>query len=47
MSLLNYELVLGPLMVIVQKVTSLAYSLHDGLSKKEDLSPTQKYYAIR
>lgn len=38
----------GPLMVITQKVTSLAFSLHDGLLKKEeDLTETQKYYAVR
>ncbi|XP_050293206.1 lysophospholipid acyltransferase 6 [Anthonomus grandis grandis] len=38
----------GPLMVVTQKVTSLAFSLHDGLMKKEeDLTETQKYYAVR
>lgn len=40
--------VTGPLMVITQKVTSLAYSLHDGLTHSEDeLSPKRGYYAIR
>uniref|UniRef100_A0A1B6GW33 Uncharacterized protein n=1 Tax=Cuerna arida TaxID=1464854 RepID=A0A1B6GW33_9HEMI len=39
--------VTGPLMVIVQKVTSLACSLNDGLTyKKEDLSANQRYYAV-
>ncbi|XP_057656266.1 lysophospholipid acyltransferase 6 [Diorhabda carinulata] len=37
----------GPLMVITQKVTSLAFSLHDGLTKKEEeMTHTQKYYAV-
>ncbi|KAJ8981426.1 hypothetical protein NQ317_015628 [Molorchus minor] len=37
----------GPLMVITQKVTSLAFSLHDGLSKKEeDLTKLQKEHVI-
>jgi lysophospholipid acyltransferase 1/2 len=40
--------VLGPLMVITQKVTSLAFSLHDGLARREDeLSADQKYYVVR
>ena len=34
-------------MVITQKVTSLAFHLHDGLTKnQEDLSKSQKVYAI-
>lgn len=37
----------GPLMVITQKVTSLAYSLHDGLIRsKEELTPIQRQEAI-
>ncbi|KAJ8946051.1 hypothetical protein NQ318_005529 [Aromia moschata] len=37
----------GPLMVITQKVSSLAFSLHDGLSKKDDeLTTNQKIYAV-
>lgn len=37
----------GPLMVITQKVTSLAFSLHDGLTKKEnEMTTTQKIYAV-
>ncbi|KAG5880127.1 hypothetical protein JTB14_037359 [Gonioctena quinquepunctata] len=37
----------GPLMVITQKVTSLAFSLHDGLTKKEDeMTSNQRYYAV-
>ncbi|XP_060527652.1 lysophospholipid acyltransferase 6 [Cylas formicarius] len=38
----------GPLMVITQKVSSLAFSLHDGLVKRErDMTPSQKLYAIK
>ena len=38
----------GPLMVITQKVTSLAFSLHDGLAcRDEDLTKSRKYYAVR
>ncbi|XP_020706571.2 lysophospholipid acyltransferase 6 isoform X2 [Athalia rosae] len=38
----------GPLMVITQKVTSLAYSVHDGLIRKEeDLTPSQRYNAVK
>jgi len=35
-------------MVLTQKVTSLAFSLHDGLARKpEDLTPFQKQQLIR
>ncbi|XP_046437718.1 lysophospholipid acyltransferase 6-like [Daphnia pulex] len=38
----------GPLMVLTQKVTSLAFSLHDGVARKtEDLTPFQKQQLIR
>lgn len=38
----------GPLMVITQKVTSLAFSLHDGLVKSEtDMTAYQKRFAIQ
>ncbi|XP_011498421.1 PREDICTED: lysophospholipid acyltransferase 2 isoform X2 [Ceratosolen solmsi marchali] len=38
----------GPLMVITQKVTSLAYSVHDGLTcKEEELTPTQRDHAVQ
>ncbi|XP_043478137.1 lysophospholipid acyltransferase 1 isoform X1 [Leptopilina heterotoma] len=38
----------GPLMVITQKVTSLAYSIHDGLCQMdEDLTPSQRHQAVR
>ncbi|XP_050576179.1 lysophospholipid acyltransferase 6 isoform X1 [Bombus affinis] len=38
----------GPLMVITQKVTSLAYSIHDGLTRREEeLTPTQRYQAVK
>ncbi|RZB39174.1 IQ and ubiquitin-like domain-containing protein, partial [Asbolus verrucosus] len=45
----SYNLdITGPLMVITQKVTSLAFSLHDGLTKSEDeMSKSQKLYAVR
>lgn len=34
-------------MVITQKVTSLAFSIHDGLSRKDtELSKGQKKYAV-
>lgn len=37
----------GPLMVITQKVSSLAFNLHDGLTKKEDeMTDNQKLYAV-
>nr|CAD7405084.1 unnamed protein product [Timema cristinae] len=38
----------GPLMVITQKVTSLAFSLHDGLTRQEDeLTANQKYHVVK
>ncbi|KAJ8893811.1 hypothetical protein PR048_006412 [Dryococelus australis] len=38
----------GPLMVITQKVTSLAFSLHDGLTRQDnELTDSQKYHAVR
>ncbi|GMS92312.1 hypothetical protein PENTCL1PPCAC_14487, partial [Pristionchus entomophagus] len=38
----------GPIMICVQKMTTLAFSLHDGLVKKEEeLSPLQKREAIK
>lgn len=38
----------GPLMVMTQKVTSLAFSLHDGLTKSEkEMKPNQKYHAVQ
>ncbi|XP_015593100.1 lysophospholipid acyltransferase 1 isoform X5 [Cephus cinctus] len=38
----------GPLMVITQKVTSLAFNVHDGFTRRDDeLTPSQRYYAIR
>lgn len=37
----------GPLMVITQKVTSLAYSIHDGITRQEnDLTSNQKYHRV-
>ncbi|KAH8331548.1 hypothetical protein KR074_006058 [Drosophila pseudoananassae] len=38
----------GPLMIITQKVTSLAFSIHDGFVRQdEELTKAQKYHAIR
>ncbi|ALC41198.1 oys [Drosophila busckii] len=38
----------GPLMIITQKVTSLAFSIHDGFVRKdEELTKAQQYHAIR
>ncbi|CAH1154129.1 unnamed protein product [Phaedon cochleariae] len=37
----------GPLMVITQKVSSLAFSLHDGMTKKkEEMTVNQRYHAV-
>uniref|UniRef100_A0A4P6D767 Putative membrane protein n=1 Tax=Rhodnius prolixus TaxID=13249 RepID=A0A4P6D767_RHOPR len=44
----NYALdVTGPLMVMTQKATSLAFCIHDGFKKENDLTRSQKYYAVR
>ncbi|KAL2098795.1 hypothetical protein ACEWY4_005275 [Coilia grayii] len=38
----------GPMMVITQKITSLAFEIHDGLAcKEEQLTPGQKILAVR
>ncbi|XP_068145098.1 lysophospholipid acyltransferase 6 [Drosophila tropicalis] len=38
----------GPLMIITQKVTSLAFSIHDGFVRQdEDMTKAQQYHAIR
>jgi hypothetical protein len=38
----------APMMVVTQKVTSLAYSLHDGsVEDKDKLKPMQTYHAVR
>lgn len=35
-------------MIITQKVTSLAFSIHDGLTREEaDLTKSQKYHAVQ
>ncbi|KAG7271603.1 hypothetical protein CRUP_000103, partial [Coryphaenoides rupestris] len=37
----------GPMMVITQKITSLAFEIHDGMARKEEhLTPGQKILAI-
>ncbi|XP_076008707.1 lysophospholipid acyltransferase 1 [Genypterus blacodes] len=38
----------GPLMIVTQKITTLAFQLHDGMCKKpEQLSPEQREMALR
>ncbi|KAJ7987998.1 hypothetical protein DPEC_G00319060 [Dallia pectoralis] len=38
----------GPMMVITQKITSLAFEIHDGMCRKEEqLTPNQRILAIR
>ncbi|KAI9582424.1 lysophospholipid acyltransferase 1 [Glossina fuscipes] len=38
----------GPLMIITQKVTSLAYSIHDGFVRStKELTKAQQYHAVR
>ncbi|XP_055526794.1 lysophospholipid acyltransferase 6 isoform X2 [Wyeomyia smithii] len=45
----SYSLdITGPLMIITQKVTSLAFSIHDGFSREmKDLTHSQQQHAIR
>lgn len=44
----SYSLdITGPLMIITQKVTSLAFSIHDGFTReKQDLTKAQEYHAL-
>lgn len=38
----------GALMIITQKVTTLAFSIHDGLCRdEEELTKSQRYHAVR
>lgn len=38
----------APLMIITQKVTTLAFSIHDGMSRPEsELSASQNFHAVR
>ncbi|KAM9310436.1 lysophospholipid acyltransferase 1 [Pholidichthys leucotaenia] len=37
----------GPLMMVTQKITALAFQLHDGMCKKTELTPEQKFMAIK
>uniref|UniRef100_UPI00398F56E2 lysophospholipid acyltransferase 2-like isoform X4 n=1 Tax=Pristiophorus japonicus TaxID=55135 RepID=UPI00398F56E2 len=38
----------GPMMIITQKITSLAFEIHDGMARKEEhLTPVQKSLAVR
>uniref|UniRef100_A0A182XZ34 Lysophospholipid acyltransferase 1 n=1 Tax=Anopheles stephensi TaxID=30069 RepID=A0A182XZ34_ANOST len=45
----SYSLdITGPLMIITQKVTSLAFSIHDGFTREmKDLTQSQQQHAIR
>lgn len=44
----NYTLdISGPLMILTQKLTSLAFAFHDGSRPDSDLSPDQRSQAIR
>jgi lysophospholipid acyltransferase 1/2 len=44
----NYTLdITGPLMILTQKLTSLAFAFHDGMKPDEQLSPDQRSQAIR
>ncbi|XP_052862133.1 lysophospholipid acyltransferase 6 [Anopheles cruzii] len=45
----SYSLdITGPLMIITQKVTSLAFSIHDGFTREmKDLTATQQQHAIQ
>lgn len=37
----------GPMMIFTQKLTSFAFSYHDGMKRDEELSPDQRAQAIR
>jgi len=44
----NYTLdITGPIMILTQKLTSLAFAFHDGMKPDEKLSPDQRSQAIR
>lgn len=44
---INYFIFLcRPSMIAVQKITSLAFSVHDGMSDKKSLTREQQRYAI-
>lgn len=43
----NTSFIAGPLMVITQKVTSLAFSIHDGFARNDsELTKSQRFYAV-
>ncbi|XP_036904577.1 lysophospholipid acyltransferase 2 isoform X2 [Sturnira hondurensis] len=45
---MGVEAMHNPMMIITQKITSLAYEIHDGMFRKdEDLTPSQRYLAVR
>uniref|UniRef100_A0A1B0CWJ1 Uncharacterized protein n=2 Tax=Lutzomyia longipalpis TaxID=7200 RepID=A0A1B0CWJ1_LUTLO len=45
----SYSLdITGPLMIITQKVTSLAFSIHDGFTREQkELTKSQQYHAVK
>ncbi|XP_045700499.1 lysophospholipid acyltransferase 2 isoform X2 [Phyllostomus hastatus] len=45
---MGVEAMHSPMMIITQKITSLAYEIHDGMFRKdEELTPSQRYLAVR
>ncbi|KAM4804265.1 membrane-bound glycerophospholipid O-acyltransferase 2 isoform X2 [Urocitellus parryii] len=48
MIIIGVESMHNPMMIITQKITSLAYEIHDGMFRKdEELTPSQKVLAVR
>ena len=44
----TYKLLYRPLMISTQKLSDLAFSVHDGMQKKEEqLNPSQRNYALK
>ncbi|KAM8773945.1 lysophospholipid acyltransferase 2 isoform 2-T2 [Rhynchonycteris naso] len=48
MIIIGVETMHNPMMIITQKITSLAYEIHDGMFRKdEELTPSQRDLAVR
>ncbi|XP_054425861.1 lysophospholipid acyltransferase 2 isoform X2 [Pteronotus mesoamericanus] len=48
MIIIGVETMHNPMMIITQKITSLACEIHDGMFRKdEELTPSQRYLAVR
>ncbi|XP_036191304.1 lysophospholipid acyltransferase 2 isoform X2 [Myotis myotis] len=48
MTIIGMEHMHNPMMIMTQKITSLAYEIHDGMFRKdEDLTPPQRDLAVR